>query len=64
MLEVTDDGVGFQPSTTDNGVGLLSIRERAESLGGRVELDSAVGRGTRLRVTLPLDAPPGEQQAA
>lgn len=64
VMEISDDGVGFQVSSTDNGVGLLSIRERAESLGGRVEIDSALGRGTRLRVTFPLDLSQNEAQAA
>ena len=58
ILEVSDDGVGFQTpkSPTDfasNGhFGLLGIHERAELIGARLEVESARGSGTRLRVRL------------
>jgi signal transduction histidine kinase len=54
VLEVDDDGHGFDPArTTGAGQGLRNLRERAEALGGRCEIHSTVGEGTRLRVTLP-----------
>ena len=60
MLEVSDDGSGFQVPKTATDLaprghfGLLGMRERAELIGARLEVDSAVGRGTKLRVRMPL----------
>ncbi len=57
-LEIRDDGVGFDmpKSPTDFAAsghfGLLGIRERAELIGARLEVESALGRGTRLKVQL------------
>jgi signal transduction histidine kinase len=54
VLEVDDDGRGFDPATTTGtGQGLRNLRERAERLGGRAQIDSVPGQGTRVRVTLP-----------
>jgi two-component system, NarL family, sensor histidine kinase DevS len=54
VLEVDDDGQGFDPATvTGPGQGLRNLRERAEDLGGRAEIHSAPGEGTRVRVTIP-----------
>jgi len=54
-LEVTieDDGVGM-PAMARAGVGITSMRERAAELGGRVEVESVPGGGTRVRARLPL----------
>jgi signal transduction histidine kinase len=54
VLEVDDDGRGFDPvRLPDTGQGLRNLRERAEGLGGRAEIDSTPGEGTRVRVTIP-----------
>jgi signal transduction histidine kinase len=55
-LEVTDDGVGFEMSLAaarqaDGHFGLRGLRERAEQVGGSVEISSAKGRGTTVRWT-------------
>lgn len=47
---VTDDGVGVRSSP---GGGLTGMRERLESLGGRVEVERALPSGTRLRAGVP-----------
>lgn len=52
VVEVVDDGVGFDTATAD-GYGLDGMRRRVEAAGGRLDVDSAPGRGTRLRVRLP-----------
>ena len=57
---VEDFGCGFDPTTASEGFGLLGIRERARLAGGECTVDSAPGRGTRVRVWLPL---PAEQAA-
>jgi signal transduction histidine kinase len=54
VLSVQDDGRGFDPAAVPEGhYGLVNIRERADRLGGEVELRSAEGQGTRLTVRLP-----------
>jgi signal transduction histidine kinase len=52
-IVVADTGVGIAPAHPP-GVGLRSMRERAEELGGRLELAAATGGGTVVRVRLPL----------
>lgn len=55
-LEVVDDGVGMPVERTSagTGVGLHSMRERAEELGGRLEVGPGrAGHGTRVRMVLP-----------
>ncbi len=54
VVEVADDGAGFQPEHRSSGVGLTGMRERVRHLGGRLEIDSAPGRGTRVRAWLPV----------
>ena len=67
-IEVADDGRGFDVESlhaNGNGVekfGLFSIRERLELSGGKLEVTSQPGRGTRVRFTLP--APPSEMAPA
>lgn len=56
-LVVSDDGAGFDPTVPARGefphFGLLTIRERAESIGAQVELQTAPGKGTRWTFRLP-----------
>ncbi len=54
-LVVEDDGCGFDPDgvAPSRGFGLLSMRERAASVGGLLSLDSAPSRGTRVEVAVP-----------
>jgi two-component system, NarL family, sensor kinase len=79
VLEVADDGAGFDPAAAEagpgtaggdwhrgggpTGFGLAGMRERAELLGGRLDVSSAPGRGTTVRLTVPLSPaaqpPPG-----
>lgn len=54
-LRVEDDGRGFAATAPATGFGLLGARERAAALGGRLEIDSAPGAGTRLRLRLPFE---------
>ena len=53
VLEVSDDGAGFDPAQLGAhqvGMGLLTMRERAAMMGGRLSVISSPGRGTRIRV--------------
>jgi PAS domain S-box-containing protein len=53
VAEVTDDGRGFEPDAAP-GVGLRSMQERAISLGGELTIESEPGKGTRVRVQMPM----------
>jgi signal transduction histidine kinase len=53
VLEVCDDGTGVDPAAASPGhLGMVSIRERAAHIGGRLEVVSARGRGAAVRVHL------------
>jgi signal transduction histidine kinase len=51
-VHVEDDGVGFDPAGA-LGVGLSGLRDRAEQVGGAVDVASAPGQGTRVTVRVP-----------
>ena len=56
VLSVADDGVGFDPaarSIAARRLGLISMRERAEALGGTFEIVSSPGQGTTVRAWVP-----------
>ena len=54
LLTVSDDGCGFESNKAGAGLGVSSMRERAESLGGSLTMESAPERGTRVTAALPL----------
>ena len=57
MLDIQDNGVGLEgakPSQYSSGYGLQAMRERAEQCGGSVMLESDIGEGTTIVVTVPL----------
>jgi len=58
QVAIIDDGRGFDPASLaarqGDGFGLQSMRERAEALGGRLEVSSPPGHGTRVEVTVPV----------
>lgn len=58
-LTVHDDGVGFQPKesiASGRGLGLMGMRERVSSLGGKLSLDSSPGGPTFIRAAFPAAA--------
>jgi signal transduction histidine kinase len=59
---VTDQGPGFAPEQAfqEGHLGLANSRERAELLGGHLQVDSAPGAGTRVSIRLPLRDPDPE----
>lgn len=64
QIEVGDEGVGFdpekarQPEQTGVGFGLFHLRERLEMLGGRLEVKSAPGQGSRVALLVPHESLP------
>lgn len=54
IIEVTDDGCGFDPDTTSGRVGLAAMRERASHLQAHLNIESAPGSGTKVTILLPI----------
>ena len=60
-IEIEDDGCGFDARHASEGpgsmrgVGLLGMRERVDLVGGTLEIDSAPGQGTRIKLTVPVN---------
>jgi len=56
VVSLTDDGQGFDAGNPQFrwSHGLMGMRQRVESLGGQLDVDSQVGAGTRVRVTVPV----------
>jgi signal transduction histidine kinase len=59
LVEIADDGGGFDAThfsavVKGGGMGILGMRERAEEVGGRLEIESAPGRGTVIRARVSL----------
>jgi signal transduction histidine kinase len=56
-LSTADNGVGFDPNARPRAhtMGMASMRERAESVGGYMSVESAPARGTRVSADLPID---------
>ncbi|HET9291061.1 MAG TPA: ATP-binding protein, partial [Actinomycetes bacterium] len=54
VLEIDDDGRGFDPArASGTGQGLPNLHERAKRLGGRTQIHSTPGQGTKVQVTIP-----------
>jgi signal transduction histidine kinase len=59
QLTIADDGVGFDVDLTwRKGLGLISMRERLEAVGGTIKIHSRPGEGTRLEIVVPLRLDP------
>jgi signal transduction histidine kinase len=54
ILELEDDGQGFDLTLPHAGYGLKGMRERIQLLGGQLQITSTLGKGTRIRVMAPL----------
>ena len=56
-LTIKDDGAGYDQTQLARGLGLANMRARAAECGGRMEVISQPGSGTRVRMTIPSVAP-------
>lgn len=56
LVEVADDGRGFDAETSEDGLGTYSARQRAREIGGELEVESAPGRGTLVRLKVPIES--------
>ncbi len=55
VLTIHDNGSGFEGLSPQNGIGLVSMRERSAAIGGRFRIISAADVGTTIEVVVPLD---------
>lgn len=53
---IQDNGDGFDPETKDRGFGLQSMAERSDRIGGELEIDSKIGEGTSISITIPVNS--------
>ena len=53
ILEIIDDGQGFEVNAHHTGFGLRGMQERVQILGGELEIKSTFGKGTWIRVLIP-----------
>ncbi len=61
-LEIADDGAGFELATVRQGRGLPNLAQRAQGLAAELRIESAPGRGTRVRLILPkINHEPNDQ---
>jgi two-component system sensor histidine kinase DegS len=67
QLVIADNGVGFQlnvvesRSKTHTHFGLIGMRERVELLQGKMDIESVVGQGTKIKIDVPIKAEPGRK---
>jgi signal transduction histidine kinase len=64
LVEVSDDGCGFDVDTVSRGAGLTNMEDRIEALGGTLAVESAPGHGTTLRARVPVACAEPVQAAA
>ena len=55
ILEITDNGIGFDPHKVNSGSGLRGMLERSQIINGQVKIDTAINRGTRIQVIIPTN---------
>ena len=54
ILEIIDDGVGFNSNKAKKGIGLQNIQSRSQECNGTVEITSKLGEGTTIKITIAL----------
>lgn len=54
VMEISDNGIGFDITETHKGLGLRNMRERGQMLGGKVDINSTPGEGTYITVTVKM----------
>jgi len=54
VMDIADDGLGFEPSNIKNGFGMKTMRDRAEELSGTLTIESERGAGTAIAVSIPM----------
>jgi signal transduction histidine kinase len=55
LLRIADDGIGFDPRQEVDGLGLASMRQRVQAVGGSIDIASSPKAGTRIEVRVPFN---------
>jgi signal transduction histidine kinase len=53
VLEIDDDGRGFDPTHPATGQGLHNLHQRANRIGGHTQVHTTLGQGTKVQITIP-----------
>ena len=61
-INVTDDGIGFDPENAERSFGLVGMQERVSLAGGSLHIESKPGKGTEVQSVLPLKRPGGARR--
>jgi signal transduction histidine kinase len=62
-IVIDDDGAGFDPRSANAGCGLSNMRNRMKAIGGDLQLESQAGKGTRIRIDVPISGARGARIA-
>jgi signal transduction histidine kinase len=54
VLEIDDDGRGFDLAAPHNGQGIRNLRDRVSAMGGRLDIQSKAGEGTTVQISIPI----------
>jgi signal transduction histidine kinase len=54
IMKISDDGIGFDVNNSDGGNGLINMQKRAQSLNGRLSIESEIKMGTRVHLEVSL----------
>lgn len=55
IIDIKDNGVGFDVQKSKKGIGIKNIRSRVQKLNGTLEILSAIGKGSQLNINVPID---------
>lgn len=55
VMHTADNGIGFQPATVKDGIGLVNMKRRVELFSGNIDISSSPGNGCNIRVSIPLN---------
>ncbi|WP_272150416.1 tetratricopeptide repeat-containing sensor histidine kinase [Tenacibaculum aiptasiae] len=56
LLNISDNGIGFDTKISKKGIGLRNLQERVEDLNGTLNISSEIGNGTKTNIQIPLNA--------
>jgi len=54
-IDITDNGLGFNPQTINPGIGIIGMRERVYAFNGEVAINTVIGKGTKISIIFPID---------
>ena len=61
VMKIQDDGKGFDRNNRSKGIGLKNMKDRAKKIKATLSIDSQMGKGTLIKLTIPIDQPMEQQ---